>query len=73
MKKLANKKQMGGSAKPTPAKPINIKDVKDKAKYNPNLDNKKKAEENKYTIKNPRPYTPTVAKKGGIVKSKSKK
>lgn len=72
---LANKKQMGGSAKPTPSKPINFKEAKAKAKYNPNIiEEKERAIKNsaEYKIKNFKPYKPIVAKKGGAIKSKKK-
>lgn len=73
---LANKKQMGGPAKPASSKPIDFKEVKSKAKYNPNLsEQKEKAQKNtpEYKIKNFKPYQPMVAKKGGAIKTKSKK
>jgi hypothetical protein len=73
---LANKKQMGGPAKPNPSKPIDFKEAKAKAKYNPNIiEEKERAVKNsaEYKIKNFKPYQPIVAKKGGAIKTKSKK
>lgn len=70
------KKQMGGSSKPTPSKPIDFKEAKAKAKYNPNIiEEKERAVKNsaEYKIKNFKPYQPIVAKKGGAVKTKTKK
>lgn len=70
------KKQMGGSAKPTPSKPIDFKEAKAKAKYNPNIiEEKERALKNspEYKIQNYKPYKPMVAKNGGSVKSKTKK
>jgi len=70
-----SKKQMGGSSKPTPSKPINFKEAKAKAKYNPNLiEEKERAIKNspKYKIENYKPYKPMVAKNGGIIKTKKK-
>lgn len=76
LESLSKKKQMGGPAKLTPSKPVNFKEAKAKAKYNPNLrEQKERAEKNtpEYKIKNFKPYKPIVAKKGGAVKTKLKK